>query len=224
MLPVAIFLLGLVGLGVHTEQPEVEFRAGAHRTHARETMTRATTGVSVIAPLHRFFTIQADAAYSQRGSLTCWGWTDTETAALTVSAREVNARAASVHNEPCLPTAPDLTLLDDRTEFSLLGRMTGPAIGDRLQVHFLLGPTLSVPYGCQLEHRELGERRGCSPDGLDTDLVLTLGAGLGLRLSERLDFTLGARYGSNAINYYRDSGGGKNPESSLLAGLVWRPK
>ena len=224
MLPVALFLLGLVGLGVHAEQPEVELRAGAHRTHARETMTRATFGVSVIAPLHRFFAIQADAAYSQRGSLTCWGWPDTETATLAVSARYGNARAASTRDAPCLPGSPDLTLFDDRTEFSVLGRVTVPSTGDRLQVHLLLGPTLSVPYGCQLEHRELGERRGCSPAGLDTDLVLTLGAGLGLRLSERIDFTLGARYGSNAINYYRDGGGGKYPESSLLAGLVWRPK
>lgn len=223
MLPVALFLLGLVGLGVHTEQPEVELRVGAHRTHATETMTRATTGVAVIAPLHRFFAIQAGAAYSQRGSLTCWGWWG-ETAAEAVSARYGNARAASTQDTPCLPASPDLTLFDDRTEYSLLGRMTVPTTGDRLRVHLLLGPTLSVPYGCQLEHRDSGERRGCSPDGLDTDLVLTLGAELGLRLTERLDFTLGARYGSNAINYYRTTGGGKQPESSLLAGVVYRPK
>ena len=58
MLPVAIFLLGLVGLGVHTEKPAVELRAGAYRTHARLTMTHWTAGVAVIAPLDRFFAIR----------------------------------------------------------------------------------------------------------------------------------------------------------------------
>lgn len=49
MLPVGIFVLGLVGIEVHTEKPAVELRAGAHRTHARLAMTRATAGVAVIA-------------------------------------------------------------------------------------------------------------------------------------------------------------------------------
>jgi len=161
MLPVAIFRLALVSFAIHAETPGVELCAGAHRTHANETLTRSTIGIA------------SRPRYANDSSRSSW--------------------AAPARRGPARPV--------------VAGRTPMPRCR-RLQ--------------CRTATRT-SPRRG-SPDGFDTDLSLTLNAALGLRLrgSSPASCCKG-RSGYGAINYYRINRGGKNPESSFLAGLFWRP-
>ena len=189
--------LGPMAQPAQPQIAEVGAYAGAYwpETGERE-FVRMTTGVTAYAPFRSdHLGVELGAAYKQGGyTWSCW---------------------------PCFEPEDDGESLRDYLDFSVLARAR-LALGGRLDVRLMAGPTWGVTVRCREKNLTRGTERDCkwSPG---TDLRLVASAGAALRLSRHIDLTVGYRYGLDPRDFWVEADGGSDIASaSLIAGIAYR--
>ena len=161
-------------------------------------VVRMRASAELTMPVRQRFALQFGAAYSQTGEISSCGIPD------------------------CGPEDP---LIENRweldyLEFSVRGRMRIPDESKRLGLHVLAGPAIALPIACRTGSKAAERLGDCSPSSSRFNVLLSGGAGVDARMTERLGATAGFLYGLSLGAF---TGGADHLRVlSLRGGLVYR--
>ena len=205
-----LILLTLFGFALRENMSEITVDFGAHLSPR---MTGLTGGVAGAVPFGGHHGLHLGVAYARRGVTPCVPGAPPPPPPDPDANADFDAGfpAVAAFDTPC-ETIPELRRLQDYAELSVLWKMGLRSPAER-SVHLLVGPFAGAPMRCSQENRTTGARLPCSStDGVAAGLML--GAELGWKMSERLDFTAGFRYARELPN--------QNEYTSFLGGLRYR--
>ena len=206
----ALMLTGLVVSQVPMSKPSrVAFTAGVNRSWSAppplvhvtdgggsDPVVRMRAGAEVTMPVRQRFALQFSAAYSQTG--------------------EISSYLEHFLEGPLIENRWEL----DYLEFGVLGRLDLPYESEAQGLHLLAGPTVALPLACRTGRTTAQHLANCRSGAARFNVLLSGGAGVDLRLDERLDATVGFLYGLSLRGYR--SGGDHLRVLSLRGGLVYR--
>ena len=108
----------------------------------------------------------------------------------------------------------------DYLEFSVLGRVRIPDESKPLGLHVLAGPAIALPVACRKGSTAAEQLGDCRPASSRSNVLLYGGAGVDVRLTERLGATTGFLYGLSLRGF---TGATEHLRVlSLRGGLVYR--